>query len=510
MAIKIEIIGGALVCTDTITSEIVISQPSKDIWYKENDLDSLDRISFYDSNGISGGAVNSIELPTIQLSDAVDVNLSGFVASTFREFATNFLGYDAIFKSPAFISSLGIVLENRVIVTQANYLTTICGVIDSTKAYFLDGIIDIGSTPITVPSTGINIKGFDFNTSGLKSTANSYTMFISPVGNSGDVILDKLFIQVSGTGSKVFNLTDANGFHALEWTAINFIACTSLGDVYSYRQGLETGTGRFGGSPSLTLHGTWIGGFKITTSLTRSMSNTTTAPMFKAGTAFVMNSRFYTDMNVNLGTLQPFLDFSSANFLNPSTLQLRDMEITRGFVYNPLDANMMPNIDHTSLASSWNGNNGLTNTHEGGFMAITTEAVTTIPVAGTYYELAGTRTASDLQHFEMVTNGHLRNLGNNPREFKIITYVVITGSNGDVINVRVRKYDSATLVTSTVISQQATVNNFQGQTDGCTFSILGRTTLNKNDHYFLEVTNITSARNITAKIGTFSTIEKRS
>ena len=55
--------------------------------------------------------------------------------------------------------------------------------------------------------------------------------------------------------------------NAFEFTRVNYINCTSLGDIYDYRQGLESGTGRFGGSPSLTLHGVWVGGYRITTSV---------------------------------------------------------------------------------------------------------------------------------------------------------------------------------------------------------------------------------------------------
>tara|TARA_R110002049_G_scaffold309180_1_gene518122 strand:- start:12934 stop:13713 length:780 start_codon:yes stop_codon:yes gene_type:complete len=105
--VKIEIIVGALVCTDTDSGLILISQPSKDIWYKEKDLTELDRISFYDANGIQGGAIYSKELPTIQLNEAVDSSLNPFTATSFREFATNFLGYDSVFLTSNSLSSLG-------------------------------------------------------------------------------------------------------------------------------------------------------------------------------------------------------------------------------------------------------------------------------------------------------------------------------------------------------------------------------------------------------------------
>jgi hypothetical protein len=95
MAVKIQIIGSALVCTDTITDNILISQPSRDVWYKQNDLQELERISFYDSNGIKGSEIYTDEMPTIQLADAVNENDIPFNHVSFREFATNFLGFDS-------------------------------------------------------------------------------------------------------------------------------------------------------------------------------------------------------------------------------------------------------------------------------------------------------------------------------------------------------------------------------------------------------------------------------
>jgi hypothetical protein len=84
MSIKIEIINNALVCTDTVSSEILISQPSKDIWYKERDL-ITGRISLYKTN-IDADRGADIELPYITLSDAVNSALAAFTVLSFRTF----------------------------------------------------------------------------------------------------------------------------------------------------------------------------------------------------------------------------------------------------------------------------------------------------------------------------------------------------------------------------------------------------------------------------------------
>ena len=162
----------------------------------------------------------------------------------------------------------------------------------------------MGATQITVPTTGLFLKGYNFESSGLISSADNYTMFISesPFIGSGGVLGTDYYVSVTGANSKVYELYDATGFNAFEFTRINYIDCTSLGDIYDYRQGLEIGTGRFGGSPSLTLHGLWRGGYRVTTSIVRSLAGTMTEPLFKEGTLFQMNSRFLTDINVDLPT----------------------------------------------------------------------------------------------------------------------------------------------------------------------------------------------------------------
>tara|TARA_R110000737_G_scaffold87154_1_gene119891 strand:+ start:284 stop:634 length:351 start_codon:yes stop_codon:yes gene_type:complete len=92
MSIKIEIIGNALVCTDTLTSEILLSQPSDIVWYKENELEDIDRISFYNTNYVFGISINSIEFPYIDFLNAVDSSLTPFTKNSIRSFIQASLG----------------------------------------------------------------------------------------------------------------------------------------------------------------------------------------------------------------------------------------------------------------------------------------------------------------------------------------------------------------------------------------------------------------------------------
>jgi len=401
-------------------------------------------------------------------------------------------------------------LDNRIIVTQANFATTLGGTIDSTKEYFLDGIIDTGSTSITIPSTGINISGYNFDLSGLVSSEDNYTMFVSDVGGSGNVLGKDYKIEVTGTNSQVYDLTDANGFNAFEFARINFINCTSLGEISGYRQGLENGTGRFGASPSLTLSGTWLGGYRVVTSIVRNMSGTTAQPLFKAGTGFTMNSRFATDANIDLGTLQPLLDFAPSNFVNPSTLQLQEMILTRGGVSDPTDTNITPNIESSDLVCNWKRNVGLNNTYVGGTISLISEATTAITF-NTWTAFSGTFLGTGLQHFSANASGELTHNGTSPREFEFTGNLVVEGGANDSLSVRFNKWDnSASAFTPLDYTiQTRTVNSLVGGRDVAIFNLDIGGELDQGDYLFLEVRNNTDGTNVTLESSSYFRVQER-
>ena len=100
--------------------------------------------------------------------------------------------------------------------------------------YMIDGTIDMRDTQIFVPEGGISIAGLNGSrdVSQLVSTEDDYIMFVSPDGGySGDVVFESLTIQVTGAGSKVFDLDNDGNGNALDLSKINFVSCTSLGSL---------------------------------------------------------------------------------------------------------------------------------------------------------------------------------------------------------------------------------------------------------------------------------------
>lgn len=471
-----------------------IGNPSLGSYFIFLDSENSDKLTTRDSTGTDTVYTAGV-IPT-ELNDLSDVQITTPLNGQVLKYKTGALAWLNQDEEPD--------LSNRIIVTQASDF----GVIDSTKEYFLDGIIDMGGISIEVPAGGIYISGFNFNLSKLIDSTSSYTMFTSPFGGSGDVLFMDFAIEVTGLGSKIYDLTDATGFHAYEIQRINFNNCTSLGTLDSYRQGLETGTGRFGGTPNLIFSGTWLGGYFIDTSIVRSLTNGVYS-LFEEGTLFSMASRFRSNQNIDIPADVSFFDFQPSNFVNPSTVQITDAIISRNGVFDAEDTNIIPNIDKGDLVSSWNGNKGIQNTFEGGENRVTTEVATTIVSTGIFVDLAGTYTASDLQHFDSPSNGQLRHLGDSPIEYKINVFGIIDGGSNDEVELKIVVWDDSASAFVDYKSVVRVINNLQGGRDVAYFNFTDNLVLNTNDYVKLMVANISDTSNVTAELDTEFTIEKR-
>jgi len=394
--------------------------------------------------------------------------------------------------------------DNVIIVKQASDF----GIIDSTKEYFLDGVIDMGATSIEVPSGGLYITGYNFDLSGLTSTENNYTLFTSPVGGSGNILFNDFHIDISGTNSQVYNIEGDTGFEAIEVNRINWNYCNSLGTIRNYRQGLETGTGRFGGTPELTLDGTWVGGYFIDTSIVRSLTDGAYS-LYKAGATFSMASRFRSNQNIDLPASASFFDFSPSNFTNPSTVQIQNALVSRNGVFNATDSNITPNINQADLESAWGGNVGMPNTFEGGKLTVSSENLTVISAGSTWYTLNAVWTSSNLEHFDSPASGQLRHLGNSPREYKCIVNFVIESTQNNELGIRLRKWDDSASSFIDFDERVRQVNNFQGGRDVAIFNFSFNVNLDQNDYVYFQVRNNSGNNNATLEENSDWILEER-
>ena len=399
----------------------------------------------------------------------------------------------------------GLEFSNQITVKTASDLA---GTLDSTKEYFIDGVIDMGSQSIEIPSGGLNFSGYNFNVSKLISSEPNYTMFTSPAGGSGDLVAQDYAVEVTGTNSKVYEINDATGFNALELTRINYNNCTSLGVISGYRQGFESGTGRFGGTPELTLAGTWLGGYFIESSIARGLTDGAYS-LYKAGAGFSMASRFRSNQNLDLNTSVAFVDFAPANFPNPNTLQLDSCIITRNGVFSATDSTITPNISKDDVQSSFRGNTGLLNTYVGGKLKVTSTVATSINAGSTYYTLNANWLAQDMTHYDSPSAGQLRHLGVNPIEFRVQADFTVECTPNDVLAVRIRVWRDATSSFLEFQPQLRQVNSFVGGRDVAFFTIFTSIRLDQNDYIYFQIANNTGANDATLEVDGFYLIEER-
>ena len=394
-------------------------------------------------------------------------------------------------------NTTGTKINSVVMVTQASDF----GVIDSSKIYLIAGIIDMTGVSLEVPSGGMNIIGYTFDVSQLVNTEASYTMFTSPVGGSGNLLIENVGLETSGASASVFALTDATGFNAVEMNKVNFNNCTSLGYLDGYRQGLENGTGRFGGTPELEFRSAWIGGYRTATTITRGLSNITS--LFKAGAGFTFAGRVAISMNCDLPATGALVDFSASNIDNDESLELFDCRVTRQGVLDATDTTIHPNIDHTSVKCLWDNNAGIPNTTRYIKASVTTEVATTVSQIDTYYPLAGTLTVETNSHFDMPANGEFRLLTANGT-YQLTGDFVLDAPANDTIDLRVTKSTDGGATYPTEITHiRRQVNSFVGGRDVAFIPVNFIATLAKNDRIRIEVENKTSTGNITAELDSF-------
>lgn len=239
--------------------------------------------------------------------------------------------------------------------------------LDSTMNYVIDGVINdlLPTDRIIVPVGGLSLSGYGFAVSSIKALSANSIIFSSPAGGSGNLFLANLALEASGGNSKIFNITNAGaptgGADAIELNVVNFENCDSLGELTNFRQGLWNNVGIFGVKDGITLSGTWSGGFRSDLTIVRNFGVTsTTSTLFKAGTALLFKSRFWSDLNADFKLAGSISNFTISNFDIVKLFQLKGCQITRNGVIDTTQ-NYTGTINQLSSVSDWAMNNGLLN-----------------------------------------------------------------------------------------------------------------------------------------------------
>lgn len=381
--------------------------------------------------------------------------------------------------------------EVVVYVTKATQLE---GTLDSSKLYFIDGVVDMKDTPIIVPFGGLNIEGASLNTSLLFSSADNYTMFACTGG--GDLSISNLGITVDGTGSRVFNLDNEENGGRIGWQSVNFTSCTSLGTISSYSQALAQNIGWRDCKDGLTCDGVWAGGWAILNSIL--LGSTFEGTLFKAGSSLRIGGSFRSNMNilrldVDNGT---FCDFSPSNIVLDAGFSLFNVRV------NPL-ADALPNMPSTSVKVLIKDCVGLNNTYVGATHQPQSDSVVTVSGANTLYQITAAVTLGDAFWFSTANTNGLKLDSSLPLEVTASGTLSFSGGANTSMSIQLRKFVTTSSSYVNIGPEYTTAFSTSAVfgTTASNVSFSGNTSMSVNDRIEVWVKNNTNTDNITVKSG---------
>ena len=385
-----------------------------------------------------------------------------------------------------------------VVVKQASDLS---GTLDSSKLYFIDGEIDMGSQSIEVPPTGLYIKGHGFGVSILKSTTAGHTMFVDDGTYAGDLFLEGFDIDISGAGSQVFNLDNNENLSTVECTKINIVNAPSIGTLTAYRQSLWINVAFINVSDGLTMEGTWAGGITILSTIIIP-SGFIGGTVLKAGGSLVINGSVRTDINaLNLDDTGTFCDFAPSNITNDGQFSIT------GARFN-LNSIPFPNMPATDPKARFQFCTGTPNTYPGGVLTDSSSGDTSA-LHNTLQILPGTTVSSSLAWF--VQNGNALEFNSvQTIDIEVTGSLSFGGSNNDELELQIRHWDnSASSYINIGPIYTATLNGGPSGTRAENVSFGAYATVDKDDRIEVWIRNKTANRVISTVVGGSIRVQER-
>lgn len=377
-----------------------------------------------------------------------------------------------------------------------NLITLLSGIV-----YHIDGEVDLGVNSLVIPTSGCSISSLNGarDIGILKSTEDSYTMFVSPVASySGNVVIGGITLTASGAGSKVFDLTNAENGSALDIVDTNFVSCTSLGELTDYRQLLFNNIGFIFITEGLTFSGNWSGGIAVLTTIAVGFPANT---LFKEGTSLVIAGGVRSDINfLSVNAASVLFDFQESNITADGGMSLTNMRTVAD------DA--IPNLAGSSVKARYRDCSGIRNTYVGGAYSWNVAAATVIASPSTFVKAAGTTTYTDLQWMTGLTDNAITHDSDLSIEYSIKGSLSVSGTNNDIVGLKVRKWDNLLSSYSDVSAVFSGTMNASGRVENLTF--FGSARLIKGDRLEMWIENQTGGRNATIVAGGAVMVEERS
>lgn len=376
--------------------------------------------------------------------------------------------------------------------------------IDGSKAYFIDGPVDMLTNPIEVSEEGLTIVGFGTRVSRLISSEDNYKMFVvaSGAAYSGDINFIGIDVEVSGTNSQVFDLNNDENFGAIEFESTNFTDCTSLGEITAYRQLAGFNIGNINGNEGFTLSGT-MAGVVWEPAIVLLFTAPVGYVMFKAGTNLLMEGSFRTNINaLNVPADFVLFDFDETHIDVDSGVQLEGVRT--------IADDAVPNLPSSNIKANYRNCRGIQNTYIGGNWTITS-AVTTVLTQDVLTKLEGVTTYNDMVHFSSSgNNAFVYDEAGAPRSFEIIGNLSLDGNNNIEFAIQIRKWDaSASAYVNVGPEFVTTTNGGVLNTRAENTGFIGDVDLEENDRIEIWIKNLINNTNVDAVIGGYVQIRER-
>jgi hypothetical protein len=362
--------------------------------------------------------------------------------------------------------------------------------------YVVTAPIDLTGTgfSINVPAGGLTLYGH-VNLSSITCSDPNYTLFTG----SGPLDHEGITFSITGTNSKVYDLTANAVTDTVLGNRVFYIDCTSRGELNGYATALFATAQAFGGTPHLTLSGTWLSGYSEDNLNYGLLDPSMTGSLIREGTSLSLPTMIMV-VGVDLSASVSFLDLQPSNFSSTSALKIDDSRFTRLGVTNPFDTNITPNISPDDVKSAFRDNRGIRNTIEQGVTEVTTEVANTFAGADDFNLVASTFTAGELVHFDAPSNGVLRHIGDTPVTYTVFLNVSASGSDGNLAKYELRRYNSATADETLLHTYEREILNLQGPNNIAQVNAVHITQLAHNDELRLYVADSVGS-NITVRNG---------
>jgi len=138
---------------------------------------------------------------------------------------------------------------------------------------------------------------------------------------------------------------------------------------------------------------------------------------------------------------------------------------------------------------------------------IDTETVTPIAVTTLFYDVAGSTAAELSDQFDQPERGQLRYIGDTPRRFTLDIDYLFSGTVGNQVSLKVRKWDDALSGHTSLDVVIADIESIAGVGDRSQHNLYTTIQLSKNDYISLQVANGSSTDNVTALQGSTMVIK---